>query len=86
MIVVQQGDRMAAERRIDMKIVCPFYMEVYGRVIRCSPINEAVSTDSRFRSIAARNAHIEDFCACGCWQGCTIAQLCMKKYDEETQP
>lgn len=73
-----------AERRIDMRIICPFYKGVHGVVIRCEPINEAVTTQSVFRSLTERNAYIDDFCGSRCWQGCEVARLCMKKYYENS--
>ena len=72
-----------SEKRIDMKIVCPFYLGAYGPVLRCAPIIDAESTSSRFRSLNARNAYIDDFCASHCWQNCIIAQACIEKWESE---
>lgn len=72
-----------AERRIDMRIVCPFYKGVHGCVIRCEPINEAVTTQHVFRSLSDRNAYIDDFCACRCWKSCAVAQICIEKYERD---
>ena len=64
--------------RIDMRMICPFYLEVYGRVIRCAPLNEAKSTDSNFYNLEQRNRYIDNFCASHCWQGCIIAQMLLE--------
>ena len=72
-----------SEKRIDMRIICPFYLGSYRHVIRCSPINSACSTDSTFRSLGERNAYIDDFCGSRCWQGCVVAQMCLKKFEDE---
>lgn len=72
-----------ADRRIDMRIVCPFYDGAYGVVIRCAPINQAKYTISKFADKAERDAYVNDFCSCQCWRGCPVAQGCEKKYDEE---
>ena len=69
-----------AEKRIDMKIKCPFYLSTYGRVIRCSPIVDACSTNNTFPNQAKRNAYINRFCACYSWHCCVIAKLCEEKY------
>ena len=73
-----------SEKRVDMRFVCPFYLSSYGRVIRCAPVNDAATTVSAFRSVNDRNAYIDDFCATRCWQSCVVAQMCVKKYEEES--
>lgn len=72
-----------AEKRIDMRVVCPFYLSSYGRVIRCAPVNAAQCVSLPFRDVEERNDYIDDFCASRCWQSCVVAQMCLKKFEEE---
>lgn len=76
------GEKMA-EKRVDIRIICPFYLSSFRHIIRCASVNSAQSTDSTFRSVAERNAYIDDFCGSRCWQSCVVAQMCIQKYDEE---
>ena len=73
-----------ANRRIDMQIVCPFYLSVYGYYINCAPVAlDALKTANVFGSLEERNEYIDNFCSGNCWKGCVVAQMLLRKYDEE---
>ena len=72
------------ESRIDSGIICPFYKTVYRHMIYCEPVAaDADRTANVLKTKAARNEYIENFCASYCWESCVIAQMCVKKCEEE---
>ena len=70
---------MSRESRIDTRIICPFYMDTYRRVIFCAPVtDDALKTGLTFANMQARNEYIDNFCGSFCWRTCAIARQCME--------
>lgn len=71
--------------RIELRFKCPFFKSLYRCNIYCEPIGEDMSsTAASFGSKRERDDYIQNFCSSHCWQGCAVAQACLKKYDENS--
>ena len=66
-------------QRQAVAIACPYYQQAFRNSIYCSPISSrANNTAICFNNTGERKDYMSDFCNCGCWRGCVIAQILMR--------
>lgn len=68
-------------QRIASKIKCPYFRNISRQRIICEGITDRVEfTPMPFKNREEMKDYIEDFCSCGCWRNCPLAEMIEKKY------
>lgn len=65
---------------IEGNIKCPYFEYVKPCKIKCeAPNDDGKILCLEFRNNQKRNEYIDNFCSCGCWRGCAVAEIIAKK-------